>query len=333
MATLTSAYSPQQSYLASVLTGNPNRITVEVEDSIDAAFWKDILCEQCPEKEFHFNPYQTIVNGKDVVEVKGKSRIMKMASDLNQYHIACVDSDNDWILSDYSEAGKTIAENKYLLQTYAYSVENLMCCPETLSEVCKESVSDTTDFDFGGYVEKLSAAIYPLLVWSLYLASKNHSDFTPTSWRKMLVCDFSQVQDILSWVRNNIHETTNAIVDKYATSIPDKDSLEQKLCTEKGLTPRNAYLFIRGHELQSHLLNALLMPITRALYDNHISTLKSSADSNDTKGKQIREYQNRVIPVKDVLERNYRYKAHSEHYQRICSDVMMIWKSNNSSTP
>ena len=43
MATLISAYTPDESKKASVLTGNPNRVMVEVEDNIDREFWRDLL--------------------------------------------------------------------------------------------------------------------------------------------------------------------------------------------------------------------------------------------------------------------------------------------------
>ena len=113
MATLISAYTPDESKKASVLTGKPNRVTVEVEDNIDRDFWRDLLSDLCPEKELHFNCYQTIVKGKDVVLVKGKARIIKMADTLNDYHIGCVDSDYDWLLSDCTEDSKVITGNKY----------------------------------------------------------------------------------------------------------------------------------------------------------------------------------------------------------------------------
>lgn len=38
MATLESGYNPAYSESASILTGNPNRVTVEVEDTIDKDF-------------------------------------------------------------------------------------------------------------------------------------------------------------------------------------------------------------------------------------------------------------------------------------------------------
>ena len=189
MATLESGFNPTYSENASILTGNPNRVTVEVEDTIDRDFWSDLLGELCPEKEFHFDPYHTILNedGSSEHIGKGKSQIIKASADFNAWHIGCVDSDYDWILSDYTEAGKTISGNKYLLQTYAYSIENLMCLSCTLENFCHENSEETTEFDFDDYLTRLSKAIYPLLVWSTYLCSKSNQDFTPTSWREVLV--------------------------------------------------------------------------------------------------------------------------------------------------
>lgn len=325
MATLTSAYSPRQSYLASILTGNPNRVTVEVEDDIDARFWADLLRERCPEKDFHFNPYQTIVKGKDIIEVKGKARIMKMASELNNNHIGCVDSDNDWLLSDYTEDGETISKNKYLLQTYAYSIENLMCCPETLADVCKDSVQESTDYDFTDYMKRLSCALYHLVVWSLYLTSIGKDDFTPSAWRKVLVADFSKTDDPVGLVKERTQLSVNELTEKYEKNITEKDNFEQMLANTKQLTVDNAYLYVRGHELEDHLLNAILVPITRHLYNEHISTIKAGSENSDQKGKKILYYQNYVQPVKSVLKRNYRYKSYSNLYNKICSDIIAIW--------
>lgn len=181
MATLISAYTPDESKKASVLTGKPNRVTVEVEDNLDREFWRDLLNDLCPEKELHFNCYQTIVKGKDVVLAKGKARVVKMADTFNDYHIGCVDSDYDWLLSDCTEDGKVITGNKYLLQTYAYSIENLMCLSSTLEEFCQDATEEPMEFDLADYMSRLSQTVYPLLIWSLYLYSQGNEAFTPTA--------------------------------------------------------------------------------------------------------------------------------------------------------
>ena len=163
MATLESGFNPIYSENAAVLTGNPNRVTVEVEDTIDKDFWSDLLGGLCPEKEFHFDPYHTILqgDGKSERTGKGKAQIIKASADFNAWHIGCVDSDYDWILSDYSHEGKIIVSNKYLLQTYVYSIENLMCLPSTLEGCCYAATEEFSGFDFVDYLCRLSKAVCP----------------------------------------------------------------------------------------------------------------------------------------------------------------------------
>ncbi|MCR4872985.1 MAG: hypothetical protein K5885_05505 [Bacteroidales bacterium] len=80
MATLESAFNPTYSENASILTGKPNRVDVEVEDTIDKAFWKDLLSELCPQKEFHFYPFHTVLDEDNGVTQKGKGKSLIIKS-------------------------------------------------------------------------------------------------------------------------------------------------------------------------------------------------------------------------------------------------------------
>lgn len=315
MATLIEALTPQYSQQASVLTGNPNRVTVEVEDSIDAEFWGDILREQCPEKEFHFNSYQTILKDKGYVEAKGKSRIMKMADSLNSYHIGCIDSDYDWLLSDTSEYGKTICSIPYLLQTYAYSIENLMCCPETLSALVQNSCQEDTEYDFVSYFETLSAIIYPLLVWSLYQTEQGGQDFTSGDWSEVLLHDSNDLEMASLRVSWKIKE----IEGNHADEIDKVKAFEEKLRGGMNVNEANAYLYVQGHALFNHIHRAVLKPIVEALSKKHIDNLQEIGDKASY-SRNIK--QNRID---QLLNHNYRYKQYSNHYNDICSDIAALY--------
>ena len=325
MATLISAYSPDESKKASVLTGKPNRVTVEVEDNIDREFWRDLLSDLCPEKELHFNCYQTIVKGKDVVLSKGKTRIIKMADTLNDYHIGCVDSDYDWLLSGFTEDGKVITGNKYLLQTYAYSIENLMCLSSTLVDFCCNTTEETTDFDFSGYMSRLSQAVYPLLIWSLYLYSQGYETFTPTAWRDVLVNTIRDAEASLAMVAEKTKEKVETLDKDFASEIDEKDKLEAKLADEKSVNSDNAYLFVRGHELFDHLLNSVLGPMMSALRQQHYKKLQDSDSDSEERKSCLRAYQAKDGSIKHLLSSNYRYKGQTDIYDKIAHDVSMIW--------
>lgn len=329
MATLISAYNPTYSENASILTGNPNRVIVEIEDSIDMGFWKDILKEQCPSKDFHFNPYHTVLNDNDMGNrVKGKTRIMEMASQMNDWHIGCIDSDYDWILSDYCDKGKTINDNKYLLQTYAYSFENLLCLSSALNDFCQETTEECTDVDFNDYVQKVSATIYPLLIWSLYLYSKGNHDFTPTAWHDILISTLKDTEVSLTLIEEKVKAKFDELNTIHASEISERDNLKESLSKTKGITEENAYLFVRGHELFDHLVNSILKPIIESLRIQHYDRIKESDIDKEARTIALKDYSNKQKSVKDLLYKNYRYKGQTFIYDMICEDVEKIWTKN-----
>ena len=327
MATLESGFNPTYSENASILTGNPNRVTVEVEDTIDKDFWRDLLSELCPEKEFHFDPYHTILNG-DGISVqtgKGKSQIINAASGFNAWHIGCVDSDYDWILSDYTDAGKTISSCKYLLQTYAYSIENLMCLSCTLGDFCRENTEETTEFDFDDYLTRLSKAVYPLLVWSTYLCSKGKLDFTPTAWRDVLVNTEKDAETSLAQIEAKAKAKIEEFNKNYADEIADKKVFESSHICKKDISEEDAYLYVRGHELFDHLLYSILTPIITDIRNRHFATLKSSHTDEESCKTALREYQAKAKPIEKMLAHNYQYKSKTLIYDKIWADVVQIW--------
>jgi len=327
MATLESGFNPTYSENASILTGNPNRVTVEVEDTIDRDFWGDLLGELCPEKEFHFDPYHTILNEDGTSERtgKGKSQIINASADFNAWHIGCVDSDYDWILSDYTDAGKTISGNKYLLQTYAYSIENLMCLSCTLEDLCSENTEEDIEFDFVDYLTRLSKAIYPLLVWSTYLCSKNDQSFTPTAWREVLVNTEKDPEASLAQIEAKAKAKIDEFDKKYAGETTDKEDFEFSQICLKDVTEEDAYLYVRGHELFDQILNSVLIPLIIDLRNQHREAIKASDMGDEAYKNALREYQRKVKPVKPLLSKNYRYKHNTLIYDKIWADVMQVW--------
>lgn len=326
MATLISAYNPSYSENASILTGNPNRVVVEIEDSIDKGFWENILKEQCPSKDFHFNPYHTVLNDNDMGNrVKGKTRIMEIADQMNDWHIGCIDSDYDWILSDYCDKGKTINDNKYLLQTYAYSFENLVCLSSTLNDFCQETTEECTDVDFNDYVQKVSATIYPLLIWSLYLYSKKNHDFTPTAWHDILISTLKDTKASLTLIEEKVKAKFDELNTIHASEISERDNLKETLSKTKEITEENAYLFVRGHELFHHLVNSILKPAIEELRRQHYNRIKESDMEEYSRKTALKKYSNKQQSVNKLLYKNYRYKGKTSIYDMICRDVAKIW--------
>ena len=105
-----------------------------------------------------------------------------------------------------------INENKYLLQTYAYSFENLLCLSSTLNEFCHETTEECTDVDFNDYVQKVSEIIYPLLIWSVYLYGKGNHDFWWATASKMNKFFEQNKFDTLKILYNNSYVIENLVI-------------------------------------------------------------------------------------------------------------------------
>lgn len=323
---LQSSLNPAYSKNAAILTGNPNRVTVEVEDNIDALFWSDLLEGLQLGKDFHFSPYCTIQDddsGAELKKVTGKSRIMKNAKDFNENHIGCVDSDYDWLLSDKTPYGKDICGNKYLLHTYAYSIENLLCLAETLDCFCEEMTDESSEGVLRDYVGELSSAVYPLLLWSAYLCGEGCRDFTPATWRAILVNTQKNPEDSLAEVKKQIELKLKSLECEHARDRQEKDQLATALTHGKSITPDNAYLFVRGHDLFDHLVYSVVGPVVSYLRQKHYKQLRESTDAK--KDEKMKEYQRKQVPVKDLLYKNSHYKEWTDFYDKIASDAKRIW--------
>ncbi len=326
MATLESGFNPTYSENASILTGNPNRVTVEVEDTIDRDFWSDLLGELCPEKEFHFDPYHTILHedGSSERTGKGKSQIINDAADFNAWHIGCVDSDYDWILSNYTNDGKAISSNKHLLQTYAYSIENLMCELSTLGDFCTEATEESVEFDFQDYLTRLSKAVYPLLVWSAYLYGKGNNSFTPKAWHDILL-NTLQTEESLALITQKAKVKVEELDKNHVEDIEEKKIFQQILIEDKNIVADNAYLYVRGHDLFGHLLYSVINPVITKLRTQHYAALRASGIDEETRKTALREYQAKDKLVEKMLSKNYRYKKRCPIYDKIKADVSQIW--------
>ena len=337
---LQSALNPAYSQNAAVLTGNPNRVTVDVEDNIDALFWSDLLAGLQLGKDFHFSPYCTIKAESDDAEVKrvtGKSRIMNHAKDFNVNHIGCVDSDYDWLLSDKANYGRELCRNKFLLQTYAYSIENLLCFASTLNGFFNEITEENISVDFENYLKRLSHILYPLLTWSVYLCAKGGCDFALSIWGEVLVKEKCKVQLskveagqlsaefdlLLSEIKSRVDRKICELETDYAQEVEEKNKLVKQLLQNKGVSLDNAYLYVRGHDLLGHLVNAVVTPAVEFFRQRHYKELQKLEETSRI--DSLNRYNAKQESVRKLIYRNYGYKKISEIYNKIAQDASRIW--------
>lgn len=130
MATLESAFNPTYSEDASILTGNPNRVTVEVEDTIDKAFASEIADKDkfgeslSSEKDITADSAYLYVKGHDLYDHLVNSVFNPIISSLRNNHFTALRSSNmnedsrNAVLQEYSKKNKSVKE--LLATNYRY---------------------------------------------------------------------------------------------------------------------------------------------------------------------------------------------------------------------
>ena len=314
----------------STLTGKPNQVKVIVEDEWDVSFWHDVLSTVASHKIFDVTPYQYSSLGYSDL-AKGKLHILQLArnNQLSKNYWGCVDSDYDYLLSGTSSNGQLMNANPFLLQTYAYSIENLFCCAETLEGLCFKANKVTPQFNFIELMRNISNIIYPLLIWSLYLQSKGIHEFSPTCWTNIFSCDKNIsthcLKDIILTLKDKVQQAIVDIVLNHKQEIEMKKHFEDDLLVHSEINVDNCYLYVRGHDIHKYILNVFLKGIQIDSKRRHVTAIKASGASSEIITNNINHYYSIIMNIEDLFNMNYEYKNHCPYiYEKMKRDILRI---------
>lgn len=303
---------------ASVILGEPEYVKVIVENSFDVPFWQDFLTTVLPEKDFDISPFSYSNDDADLT--MGKAHIYKKAENslLGPHYLGCVDADYDFLLAKHTHDGITLDGSKYLIHTLAYAVENLLCCPSGLAQVCTQASKHQVNLPFEGWMKDVSKALYPLLVWSLYLDSRDdeHKVFSVKEWAqvfphdKSFVADDNAANDIVDEIAANVEDFIKKIEGQVTEEDKEaKDRLEAEMREQKGLTPEDSFLYVRGHDLYAFVRDTMVKPASIKAKNEHLAEIDANARSekerNNIKGQYVKQVKDAVM----YLETNYAYKT------------------------
>ena len=243
------------------------RIVAYVESYDDVAFWRTLLSEfETDERYFQVMlPSQTSLS-------KGKKTVLLNtlnADKLGGSLIACVDSDYDFLMQGATALSRRINQNPYVLQTYAYAIENYLCYAETLHDVCVQAtLNDRQLLDFPEFMRRYSRLAYPLFLWNIWFYRRHDNTTFP-------MYEFNQcvrLQDVslahpyrcLDDVRRRVDAKLSELRTRFPQDIEHIDALGEEL-TQLGLTPDTTYLYIQGHHLMDGVVMKLLNPVCTQL--------------------------------------------------------------------
>ena len=302
---------------SAVIMGDPSYLKVIVENSYDVPFWLDFLTGIVADKHLDITPFDN--TGEHLDLTMGKAHIYRMSDEgkLGPHLLGCVDADYDYLLGSRTVDGRTLQAAKYIVHTFAYSVENLLCCHKGFSQICTQAVKSQPQCPFGQWMNELAEAVYPLLLWALYLDSRDdaHDLFSATSWAKVFPHTGSYVQssqapqEITDEVRRIAGELVAEIETKVTTEdIEKKNRLEEELVATKALTPQNSLMYVRGHDLYSFVSDVMLKPVCRKEKNSHLAVIDANAGSEEEKKNLRNQYIHQCGDPVVYLDSNYSYK-------------------------
>ena len=202
---------------------------------------------------------------------KGKKIALsnRLGARLGDSMIACVDADYDYLMQGATETSRTVCTSPYVFHTYVYAIENYQCYAPALHNVCvMATLNDHRLFDFEAFLGDYSETIWPLLVWSVWA-------YRYGRYPSFSLLDFYRVVQIerLNYYHpeqtiEQLRRRVNAKVSRLQRLFPQGRQTYKPLREELlalGLTPRTAYLYMRGHDLFDGVVGPMLGGVCEAL--------------------------------------------------------------------
>lgn len=298
----------------------PERVYVYVESFDDIPFWRSV-----------FSDFETdklcfeIMVPSSISLVKGKKKVLDLIPSSGKNLILCVDSDYDYLLQDATDTSRKINQEKYVFQTYTYSIENYYCLAEYLHQACTKAVlCDKKLIDWRSVFEDYSRIVFRLFLWSvLFYKIRKESCFSVNTFCSVVRLpdnmDFLKIHEVFGAFEKNIIGEVKQMEQMYPEYLPDIDVLSQELKT-LGVFDKNIYLFIHGHTIMDHVVLNMLVPICNILKKENLENIKLLAKNEEDKRNNLNYYHREISKVEDVLTSMMAYK-NSDLFQKIQNDI------------
>ena len=297
------------------------RIIAYVESYDDISFWRSVFNEYESDR-VHFEimlPARTKLT-------KGKKQAMMnmLGKAYGKNMIACVDSDYDYLLQGATSTSQQMLENKYILHTYAYSIENYRCYADSLKQICVLCTqNDSNVIDFKEFFKLYSRICYPLFVWNILLYRKHDT-------RTMSMLHFCEIVRLSSFNIGNpayslqlLSKRVKHNIDMLEKQFPElKDEykhLDEELAA-LGINPDETYFYIQGHHIMNGVTMRILQPVCRHLRSKREEEIERFAYHRQQYNNELASYRHSQCDVATMLSKNTDYKSASP-YLRLKADI------------
>lgn len=297
------------------------RIVAYVEAYDDIFFWRTALSEF----ENAHRYFEVMLPSRHTLTKGKRSVLMNLISgNVGESMIACVDADYDYLLQGSTSMSRTINHNPYVFHTYAYAIENLQCCAESLHNVCVAvTLNDKPIFDFREYLRLYSEAIFPLFVWSVWFYRKGiYGKFTITDFNHAIEMGnftFHTAYANIEKLRRKVARKTGQFQREYPDAKDTYLALKKDI-RRLGVTAQTTYLYIQGHHLFDNVVVPALKRVCDKLIRNHEREIYRNARHIVQQRNELSNYNHCIEEIVPMLRRNVGY-ANSEPYLRLKADL------------
>ena len=303
------------------------RIIAYVESYDDISFWRSVFNEFESDK-VHFEimlPARTKLT-------KGKKQAMMnlLGKAYGRNMIACVDSDYDYLLQGATSTSRHMLENRYILHTYAYSIENYRCFADSLKQVCVLCTqNDSNVIDFKEFFRLYSRICYPLFVWNILLYRKHDT-------KTMSLLRFCEIVRLSSFTVGNPAYSLQQLGSRVTHNIkllekqfPDYVEEHRKMLDEftaLGINPDETYFYIQGHHIMNGVTMRIMQPVCRHLRNEREKEIERYAYHRQQYNNELSAYRHSQCDVATMLSKNTDYKS-APPYQRLRADIEELLKT------
>lgn len=300
--------------------GARRRIVAYVEGYDDILFWRNVL-GRFEDGRIYFEvmlPSRTsLAKGKKVAITN------ILGNALGENMIACVDADYDYLLQGAREASRIVCGNPYVFHTYAYAIENFQCYAPLLRRACvAATLNDREVFDFERFMGDFSETAYPAFVWNVWCyRSGNHSAFSMSS-----LCGVIALRDIslrrpersLEQLRRRVARTVAWLRKRFPQAKREYAPLTEEL-GRLGVTPANAYMYMRGHDIFGAVVCPLVGAACETLRNERESEVRRLAADGRQMQNELAGYRHCVISPETVLRKQTGFEEIPQYRQILAS--------------
>lgn len=230
-------------------------VAIHIENKNDEVYWRKVLHHASPGLKVRFLSGTRSIGGN---VTNGCTQCLQYLNFLDERFWIAIDSDYRY-LNEEPEIGV----RHFVLQTYTYSFENHFCYWRNAqfaaygqTEVAATD-SDQPQFSFRQFFESYSRIVYPLMVWQLYLQGVSCDAFPKSTFHRMLSLPVGPkaLDNDGASVLQQLKERAHKLLTHLRRTYPEADTTwYEARMNALGVTRRNCYLYVRGHQLYDLLV-------------------------------------------------------------------------------